>query len=642
MMGRLSLTNAVRSTPRVGKAMGATIGAFAVTILMLATGMMPIVSAASSQTGGLDPASIPKFVNQLEGPPPVFTPTTTTDPATGLLTDYYSIIESEFYQQILPQYDAEGRPTGLPATLVWGYGGMAHDAVTGQQLGFVRGAPSPTIEAVQGTPVNVAWINSIYTPYVYAADPDIDIAADQNNTETAIYPVTTTVHLMGSENSAMYDGHPYSWVTWNGLQGPDYYSYVRSTPNAAVYHYDNQQSAGTLWFHDRSIGLTRSNCYSGLTGTYILRDMQDAIALQLPSGKYDMPLSIQDRNFFSDGSLKLPTQNLPDPNVSMGGVWLREFYGNVITVNGLAWPNMDVDRGVYLLRVVDGSDARWYDLSLSNGMAFTVLAKDGSYLSAPLSVNRLVLAPGERVDILVDFSTLAPGSKLVLRNSAPAPYPAGNGTDAQTGVVMQFTVGTQLGYQPQTLPADITALNRDIVSDAPVRERNFTLFDFLGESSDVMATLDGQLFRGNVSEFPQVGTTELWHIVDSTRNSHLIEVGLAHLQVVSRQSFQESRYDQVWMALNGGKFPFDHPTLNPDLQGYIFGTPYAPSAIDQGWRDCVVVNPGEVLTILVRFAPVDGRTTYAFDPTIGPNYIWYSHVLDHEENEMMRQIGPEW
>ncbi|OPY33709.1 MAG: multicopper oxidase [Methanomassiliicoccales archaeon PtaU1.Bin124] len=605
---------------------------------MLATGLIPPALAAPPGLKDLDPSSIPKFTNQLDGPPAVFTPTTMLDPTNGLMTDHYSIIASEFYQQILPTVDQQGRPTGLPATKVWGYGGLAHDAVTGKQLGFVRSSPSPTIEAVQGRPANVAWINSIYTPYLYAADSSIDIN-NQNNTGTAIYPVTTTVHVMGMESSSMYDGHPYSWVTWNGLHGPEYYTYKRTMPNAAVYHYDNVQSPATLYFHDRAIGLTRSNCYSGLSGFYILRDMDNATSLLLPSGKYDVPLSIQDRNFYADGTLKLPTQNLPGPNDT--AAWVREFMGNVITVNGLAWPNMDVDRGIYLLRLLDGSGARWYDLALSNGMAFTVLAKDGYYLDAPLRTNRIILAPGERADILVDFSSFDSGTKIALRNSASAPYPFGKGADANTGVVMQFTVGPESGYQAISLPSGVDSMADYVASDEPVAERYFTLLDFIGEAGDSMATLDGQLFRSGISELPKVGTTELWHIVDSTRSSHLIEVGLAHLKVVSRQGFSD-RYDYAWLAANGGKLPFKNPTVNIDMTGYLLGTAYAPSAIDTGWRDCVVVNPGEVVTVLVRFAPVDGRTAFAFDPTIGPTYIWYSHILDHEENEMMRQIEPGW
>ncbi|MFA5311897.1 MAG: multicopper oxidase domain-containing protein [Methanomassiliicoccales archaeon] len=601
-----------------------------------------IAVAADDDSTDLDPLEIPKFTNQLDGPPPVFIPTRAIDPATGVLTDYYSIIETEFYQQILPEYDRDGYETGYPKTAVWGYGGLAKDAVTGAPLGFVRSAPSPTIEATRYVPSNVAWVNGIFTPYLFTSDPTIDPVNGTETTDTAIYPVTTTTYLHGGETQANYSGHPYSWTTWNGLQGEDYDTYARTVPNAAIHHYDNYQTQRTLWFHDRAIGLTRSNSYSGLSGFYLIDDPEDPISAYLPSGKYDMPLSIQDRNFNSDGSLKLPTENLPGPGETP--FWVSEFHGDVITVNGKAWPNMNVDQGQYLFRVLDGSNARWYDITMSNGMPFTVISRDGNYLRSAVTTTSFTISPGERYDILIDFSDYAPGTKIVMRNSANAPYPDGTYADFDTtGIIMQFTVGGDAGFAPRTLPSVLNpSMENDTDLESPLVERTFTLFDFVGELGDSMSLLDGQLFKSPMSETPKVGSTEIWRIVDSTRSSHTIHIALAHVKLISRQSIDEESYDADWLELNGGSVPFPEATVNLELDGYLTDDPVEPLPIDDVWMDSIVVHPGEVVTFLVRFTPLDGREGYGFDATQGPNYIWYSHILDHEENEMMRQFRMEW
>ncbi len=617
------------------------------TVLALLTCFMILISAFGTSSDGatvtqtkvdLDPLLIPKYINQLDGPPPVFVPTTTIDPASGELTDYYSIVETEFLQQMLPRYDQYGIETGFPMTPVWGYGGIAKDALTGQPLGFVRSTPSPTIESTRYTPANVAWINGIFTPYVFAADSTIDPVDDGGDSSTSRYPVTTTVHLHGGETQANYDGHPESWTSWNGLHGPDYETYARSVPNAAVYHYDNDQSPGTLWFHDRAVGMTRSNAYSGLSGFYIIRDPGDPISQVLPSGKYDMPLSIQDRNFYTDGTLKLPTENKRPP--SEPAYWVGEFFGDVVVVNGKVWPNMNVDRGQYLFRVLDSSNSRWFDISMSNLMPFVVIAKDGEYLRNPVSVTSLSVAPGERYDILMDFSSYAPGTKIRVTNSASAPYPNGAPADPDSnGRIMQFTVGEDPGFSPNVLPGTLNRFVDDLSNvDGPLVERTFTLFDFVGERGDSNSLLDGQLFRSPMSELPLVGSTEIWRIVDSTDSSHIIRISLASMLLVSRQGIDVDAYDADWLEINGGRVPYAQPTRNLNLTGYLQGEASGPLPVDRVWGDSMVVHPGEVVTFLVRFAPVDGRESFGFDPTEGPSYIWYSHILDHEEDEMMRQF----
>jgi spore coat protein A, manganese oxidase len=628
------------------------------TLTVSAIVLLPAISTAvggdgATQSGkDLDPSLIPKFANQLTGPPPVFIPTKILDPVSGEMTDYYSIIETEVDQQILPAYDSEGNPTGLGSTKVWTYGGLARDAVTYEELGFVRGTPSATIEATRGVPVNVAWVNGIVSPLSYAVDPTIDptnsggtsfnISGYNDPTRVsegaAIFPVTTTTHLQGGEVSSKYDGVPYSWVSWNGFHGSDYSTYARTLPNSAVYHYDNDQAPGTLWFRDRAFGMTRSNVYSGLSGFYILRDPADQIPQYLPHGKYEMPLSIQDRNFHADGSLKLPSETPVQTGTSSS--WLSQYYGDVILVNGLAWPNMNVDRGQYTFKILDGSDARWYDLSLSNGMPFTVIAADGNYLRNPLTITSLTIAPGERYDVLVDFSICPPGTEITLTNRARTPYPNGSPVDpTNDGVVMKFTVGGGSGYISRVLPKILNP-NLDEVAalGSSGVQRSFTLVDYVGQIGNSMSMLDGQLYKSSITEYPKAGTEEIWRIIDVTENSHQIHVDLVGIQVLSRQRIDAEGYRTGWLAANGGSLPLVNQTRNIDLQAYLLGEPVSPAPIEDGLRDSVRVDPGEVVTILVRFAPADDRSSYPFDPSGGPTYIWNSNIFDHDDNEMMRQF----
>ena len=133
-------------------------------------------------------------------------------------------------------------------------------------------------------------------------------------------------------------------------------------PNAAVYYYPNDQEPTTLFYHDHALGITRLNVASGLAGFWKIKDLCDPIDNKLPSGKYDIPLAIQDRSFNTDGSMWFPTEgNNPDVHP----YWNPEFFGNTIMVNGKLWPNLNVDRGQYFFRIVDGSNARFYNMSLT-------------------------------------------------------------------------------------------------------------------------------------------------------------------------------------------------------------------------------------------------------------------------------------
>ena len=309
-------------------------------------------------------------------------------------------------------------------------------------------------------------------------------------------PVPLVPHLHGGEVSSLYDGGPTAWWTNGGTQGSTYNSLYPTSSNAAVYYYPNEQPPTTLWYHDHALGLTRINVMSGLAGFYLLRDSKDNIGDKLPSGAYEVPLAIQDRTFQSDGSFYFPANEATNPDVHP--YWSPEFFGDTIMVNGLVWPNMDVSQTMYRFRLLDGSNARFYILSLETDggdpVEFTQIGTDGGYMKSAVKQTELTIAPGERADILIDFSNIAPGTKILMKNTANAPFPDGDPVDeATTGQIMQFTVTDkhvpkqqkQNAHQTEVATKPNKVLNKDLKGawptlPEPTNTRTMTLWEVHG------------------------------------------------------------------------------------------------------------------------------------------------------------------
>jgi len=620
--------------------------AIAIVPLVMLVLVLPVGVAAADTTvaavppGIMDPMSIPKWMNQVSGPPPVYVPTPIYE--NGQLVSWdYRVEMTQLDQQVLP--------APLPKTHVWGYSGYVKDGVTSEYLGLIANSPGPSFESVKGIPVNVEWVNNIQTPHMFAVDPTLhwanpngmempmeDFPPYPPGYEEAQSPVPLVTHLHGAEVQSTSDGGPDAWFTWDGKQGMSYNTYRSTTPNAAVYHYPNSQPATTLWYHDHALGLTRTNVMSGLAGFYLLRDPADTIAPLLPAGKYEVPLAIQDRTFKTDGSFFFDSVGI---NPDMHPYWTPEFFGNTIMVNGLVWPNMDVDQGQYRFRLLDGSNARFYTLSFSNGMPFSVIGTDGGYLRSAAKLTKLTVAPGERYDILVDFSGLAPGTKVVLVNSAKSPYPSGTPSNgASTGKIIQFTVTGNSGFVAKSLPL---YLNPTLTAGFPSlsvadAKRTLVLTEVMGMGGPLEILLNGQKWHAPISETPVLGSIEDWIIVNPTMDTHPIHLHLTQFQLVSRQKLDTVKYYADWVALNGEP-PFHHETPQElAVAQYLKGKPKMAEPQEMGWKDTVQMNPGEMTIIRVKFAPIDGSASYPFDATIGPGYVWHCHILDHEDNEMMR------
>jgi spore coat protein A, manganese oxidase len=636
-------------------------------VLIALAMLLPLASISTAAPPAplpwIDPKTIPQFVTNIEGPPPVFEPTNIYDGSGNLIRQEYVVHMTTHTQQLLP--------AGFPQTPVWVYAGNAMDPLTGASLGYLKNSPAASFEATRGVPVQVRYLNEITVDEMFAVDPTLHWANPNNmpghmeltppfqtfppgydGTITALNPngwdaqgnVALVPHLHGGEVQSTSDGGPDAWFTATGTRGSGYSSVDPSEPlgsNGTTYYYPNEQQAGTLWYHDHALGITRINVMSGLAGFYLLRDPADPVASSLPTGKYEVPLAIQDRTFKPDGSLYFDTVGL-DPTVHP--YWMPEFFGNTIMVNGVVWPNMNVDQGQYRFRLLDGSNARFYTVqfkapALGIKLPFTVIGSDDAYLKAPVVLNELTMAPGERYDVLVDFSGLPAGTKVIMTNTAKTPFPMGASPDPKTtGKVMQFTVTANTGFVPMVLPTPLNPTLAGAYPNLPAasKQRVLTLFEMMGALGPTMILLNGQMWMEPVSELPVYGSTEEWVIVNPTADTHPIHLHLVQFQLVSRQRMDTATYQTDWMTLNGGMPPYNGPVSELPIAPYLKNKVRLATPLEQGWKDTIQMHPGEVTIIRVRFAPTDGSGTYTFDPTVGPGYVWHCHIIDHEDNEMMR------
>ena len=653
----------------------------------------PIPAAADTTIlTPLDPLTIPKWENQLLADIPVYVPTgVVRDTAGNVIAEKYYVNVTQFTEDILPV------SMKLPPTTVWGYGGITKDAWTGQYLGYVRNSPAATFEVTRGVATQITWVNNLTDaggnplPYMFPVDPTFDWANSHTSTDmmsqqaainqaiqqamTGISPpyppgyngnatnvngtitnptglnyqspVPIVTHVHGAEDSSYYDGGPAGWYTPNGIHGPTYQTYAPTDANAAVYYYNNTQQEATLWYHDHAMGLTRLNVFSGMAGFYIIRDPNSTIDPLLPSGSYEVPLAIQDRSFYINGQFNFAPEGV--------GVnenhpyWNPEYFGNVMMVNGKVWPNFDVKQTTYRFRLLDGCNARFLNISLFDVTAnktipFTVIGSEGGFLKAPVTLTSLLFAPAERPDILVNFTDINPGDKIIMRNNANGPYPDGDAVNPETtGQIMQFTVTGVLGPVQQTLPATLNpTLNGTFPNlPAPTKTRVLTLTEVINEttSNSEGIFIDGQTYFATTSELPVVGSTEDWKIVDATGDAHPIHWHLIMFQVVSRQPYNQTKYYADWLKLNNAtetSLPLSNPTVNvASLTPYLLGPAVAPGPEEQGWKDTVKVWPGEITTVRIRFAAQDG-SDFPFDATQGPGYVYHCHIIDHEDNDMMR------
>jgi FtsP/CotA-like multicopper oxidase with cupredoxin domain len=674
-------------------------------------------------------------------------------------------------------------------TQIWAY--ETSDTLTGKLLGPAHW-PAVTVEATRYTPTLVQYENNL-PPFNYTnqsgsafvdglvqglvsidqtnlwADPlklschsrippvNCVLTPDDACCRPFVGPAPTVPHLHGAEVPPGFDGGPDAWFTPDGRKGPEYRTMGRPGPGKAVYQYNNSQEPGTLWFHDHNLGATRGGVYSSLAAFYLLRD-ESKEPKRLPADAYEIELVLQDRQFdtnsqifFPDGSgADVATSNLngPPTNPDIHPLWNPEFIGDVAMVNGAPWPVLKVEPRRYRFRFLDGANARVFRLGFQGVPVYQIVA-DASYLDAPVPVSQVFIAPGERADVIVDFTKFA-GQTITLSNDAPVPFPDGlypvPHLDVENGIpvllpadqpqmasIMQFQVlaaatGRDLSCNPAqgqcqrpTPVLRLTDGQGNIARGVKVdKVRQLILKEHGGAGGPIEVLLnntayDGMVLNqpspnlptGGISEQPRIGSIEMWEIINLTADAHPIHTHLVQYEILNRESIDldgtqgsnipggylgyddgvNPRIPGAWAAayapmlgsplcFNIDPNPADDPfnpcpgfgpplpygnngrstTLpngnrvavvggNPDITPYLLNDATPPPAEEAGLKDTAKSNPGQVMRILMRFAPTGvpltphkslaGVNLYPFDPTQG-QYVWHCHILDHEDNDMMR------
>ena len=645
--------------------------------------------------GTLPPGSVPRFVTPMVIPP-VMPRAGVTGNRGGKNVDYYEISVRQFSQQILP--------AGLPATTVWGYGALASSSKTGLLLhhapSFTIEAKADRPVRVKWIN-DLRDPGGNYLPHLLPVDPTLHWANPPGGTTgrdtrptftetpgpyTGPVPMVTHVHGsvgVGDES----DGYPEAWFlpaagnlpadharhgTWYEFFAAKASALFGVTwgPGYAVFQYPNKDRACTNWYHDHTLGMTRLNVYAGPAGFYLVRggpgdkvlDRTTGLLAVLPgpapqegdkfpSNKtyYEIPVAIQDRSFNEDGSLFYPdTRAFFDgitgpflPETDLSPIWNPEFFGNTLMVNGKTWPYQQVEQRRYRLRMLNGCQSRFLvlDFSAIPGIEVWQIGNEGGFLDgAPVNLttghqNRLLMGPAERADLVVDFTNV-PVGKHVLGNIGPdEPFGGGvPGVDfpvadpATTGQVLQFRVVPAIAADPTTPPANLALPARTPLAPASVTRR-LVLAEMMSMDAEdapaaaLLGTVDGDpgagpvpftalMWHDPVTENPVPGVTEVWEFHNTTADAHPIHVHETKFEVVDRQEILvDEEAGTLQLAPGSAAVP---------------GEPW-----ETGLKDTVVAYPGQVTRIRVRFD----------NPG---QYVWHCHVVEHEDNEMMRpfRVGP--
>ncbi len=424
-----------------------------------------------------------------------------------------------------------------------------------------------------------------------------------------------------------------------------------------MFQYPNDHRASTLWYHDHTLGMTRANVYAGPAGFYLVRggpddeviDSRDGTTAVLPGpapapgdppglAYFEIPIAVQDRSFNDDGSLFYPdsrsffdgaTAEDPGyiPDTDLSPIWNPEFFGNTIVANGRTWPFLQVEQRRYRFRFLNGCNSRFLVLKFDDpNVDVWQIGTEAGFLPAPIRINDLdvgglggvlLMSLAERADVIVDFTNVPAGSSFRLLNLGPDEPFGGFPTPASdpdtTGQVMEFRVVAASGPDPSTppqflqLPA-IVPLSGGTTRPLALRERPSAYFDGpaeadLGTFDPATGTAKALEWAAPITENPAVGATEVWELYNFTEDAHPIHIHEIHFQVVDRQ------------VLGSDNLPI--------------GPARPPEVWETGFKDTVISYPGEVTRVRGRF-DVEGL------------FVWHCHIVEHEDNEMMRPyaIGP--
>ncbi len=381
-------------------------------------------------------------------------------------------------------------------------------------------------------------------------------------------PINAVIHLHGMASLPEYDGYAIDYVP------PEYFK---------DYIYPNDRAA-TLWYHDHVQDLTARNVYMGMAGMYIVEDKFE-LDLPLPKGKYDVPLIIQDGRFATDGKLIFDDNNE------------KHLYGDVILVNGVPWPHMEVANRKYRFRILNASVSRNYQLALSQkaegltiGERLVVIATDGGLLGEPVELTTplqtLAVGVAERYDVIIDFSKYPIGSQVFLRNIG---FSGSLDNDTRTHTIMRFDV-VRSEADDSTIPSQLRPVE-PLINKPIIRTRTFRF-----ERNNQQWLINGRTWDPKrVDANPQAGDVEIWNLVNPGSGwVHPVHIHLVDCQMLSRNGLQ-------------------------------------PRPYERGWKDVFMVGEFQTVRIITQF-----RTRQGDD--IKGKFMMHCHNLVHEDHAMMTQF----
>ena len=444
----------------------------------------------------------------------------------------------------------------VPSTRMWVY----YDLLSNDSS---ESALAPLIDARANQPLQVEWVNQLPRQHFLPIDHSL------HGCGRDVPDVRAIVHVHGARVPSKYDGHPDDWFV---------------PGESLTCHYPLEQEATALWYHDHAMGLNRLNVYAGLFGMMLVRDKEEE-ALHLPCGKFEVPLIFYDRNFFADGQFYYPDSGDPEHP------WVSEFAGDAILINGKIRPYFAVEPRLYRFRIVNAANSRFFNVSLSNKQPFQQIGSDQGLLPAAVELTTVTFAPGERLDLLVDFSR-ASGQTVHLRNGAFD--------------ILQFRVGNTSAPVPANeVPKKIRTIQR-IPESSAIATRTITLNEYqdkVGNSMEML--LNRKHWHEPTTEKPRLNTIEIWEFVNLTEDVHPMHLHLVRFQLLDRRVFE----------------PFDY-LMHKQLKFISAAEP--PKANELGWKDVIQCPPGMITRIIVKFEGYTGE------------YLYHCHILEHEANDMMR------
>ncbi|HET7072825.1 MAG TPA: multicopper oxidase domain-containing protein [Mycobacterium sp.] len=559
--------------------------------------------------------------------------------------DIHAFTAKEITRQLHPQLAGATHP--------WSYddGSSAYSGYLG-----------PTIVVHSGSAATLTYSNGLPATYPFPRIP-VDRNLTDGDNRTRIIG-----HLHGAFDSGLNDGNPAASSEGGVLFG--------DTQSA---FYPNNQRATLLWYHDHATGATRLNVFAGLAGGYVIRDAFDTGGPKNPgdpnpwmpfgygigAGKYEIPLVIQDRQFnAANGDFLYPTMppgagttgecgdglnvggypNTVDPWPNSTGPWIGEYFGDEMLVNGVCSPVLDVEPAIYRFRILNGCNARFLNLTFQNvgpGVAppptFVQIGAEQGLFKTPVTLGSLPMVNAERADVIVDFRRFA-GQELLLRNAnMPKPYatPAPRlqdimkfrvslpSTQANNAPLAAVPTGAIDGGEVAGMGLGSAVLTRQIVLqewNAGLPGWHLTLSPYSVDQATLPAvapiTTPDQaacfhtsrsdiLQKGFVPEEPKSGTVEEWEFYNYTADTHPMHMHLTRFQLVDRRPIGTRA---------GGA-----------------GT-VAPAPWEQGWKDTVAAHPGMVTRIRQKFDLPNGTIPNTADAT----YVYHCHIVEHEDNDMMR------